>query len=412
MINFRYHVVSILAVFLALAIGTVMGASFVGRGLIDNLQGRIDERGAARPTRRTPRMSDSSARTTNSNKYVDETQLFAVARSLVGVRANVVAERGTDGGTVDAQVALLREGGGTVPGVVWLEEKWSLSEPGSAGELRAATGLTNRSKPALRDAAARLLGQRLAATTAPTADDVLAKLADAKFVTLEGAAGSPTPTAADFVGAVARECSKSAGRVTRCRAISCPRWPRVRSTRARRWRWRKRSSPSDQGPDRTAWIDAIANADGLRGRISTIDDVELVEGRVARHVGAVRARAGNGRELRPRPRPSGTGEDPDRPVGQESPNRTARSGPPRSEYARRADWTGGCRSRMDRRVSRRPIPACAPARNCGARRRWPARTFAAPRCSPRPGWCSSWRCSSWRPAAPGSARSGSVTRRG
>ena len=43
MVNFRFHVVSIIAIFLAIAIGTVMGATFVGRGVIDNLQGRIDK---------------------------------------------------------------------------------------------------------------------------------------------------------------------------------------------------------------------------------------------------------------------------------------------------------------------------------------------------------------------------------
>jgi hypothetical protein len=37
---------------------------------------------------------------------------------------------------------------------------------------------------------------------------------------------------------------------------------------------------SDQGPDRAAWIDAIANADTLRDKVSTVDDLELIEGRV------------------------------------------------------------------------------------------------------------------------------------
>ena len=64
MIHFRFHIVSIIAVFLAIAIGTVMGATFVGRGVIDRLQNRIDkvegdangrqrrERGARRSDRR------------------------------------------------------------------------------------------------------------------------------------------------------------------------------------------------------------------------------------------------------------------------------------------------------------------------------------------------------------------------
>ena len=145
--------------------------------------------------------------------------------------------------------------------------------------MRAATGLTNKSKPALRNAAARLLGQRLAATTVATTDDVLVKLADAKFVTLAGAGGSPTPAAADFVGASTRVLemggpghpvpsdlvpSVAAGALDASAPVAVA----------------QAFVASDQGPDRAAWIDAIANADGLRGRISTIDDVELIEGRV------------------------------------------------------------------------------------------------------------------------------------
>jgi hypothetical protein len=278
MINFRYHVVSILAVFLALAIGTVMGASFVGRGIIDNLQKQIDTVSGHADTVQA-KNEKLQGENDQLNKYVEQTQLFAVARSLVGVRANVVAERGTDGGTVDDQVTLLRQGGSTVPGVVWLEDKWTLKDPGSANELRAATGLTNRSKPALRVAAARLLGQRLAATTAPTTDDVLNKLADAKFVTLAGASGSPTPTAADFVGPSTRVLEIGGPGHT----VPIDLVPAVATGAI------DASAPvvvaqafvaTDKGPDRAAWIDAIANADELRGRISTVDDVELVEGRV------------------------------------------------------------------------------------------------------------------------------------
>ena len=277
MINFRYHVVSILAVFLALAIGTVMGASFVGRGVIDRLQTQIDDvRGNANKEHDdNERLQGENDRL---NAYVKATQNFAVARALVGVRVNVVVERGTEGSTVDEQVALLRQAGASVPGVVWLEDAWALDTADSPKALRDATGLTNRSKPALRTAAARLLGQRLAAS-APVTDDVLTKLVDAKFVTLAGASGSPNPSATDFVGALTRVLeiggpghgvpidvvpAVAAGALDASAAVAVG----------------EAFVASDQGPDRSAWIDAIADADGLRDRISTIDDVELVEGRV------------------------------------------------------------------------------------------------------------------------------------
>src|SRR2546426_341338 len=84
---------------------------------------------------------------------------------------------------------------GTVPGVVWLEESWKLNETSELTAMRQATGLSNRAPTPLRTSAAGLLGRRLAAAPPPGADDLLVRLADAKFVTLSGVAGSPTPTA-------------------------------------------------------------------------------------------------------------------------------------------------------------------------------------------------------------------------
>jgi hypothetical protein len=42
MISFRYHLVSIVAVFLALALGVLLGTTVVNQGLIDDLNRRTD----------------------------------------------------------------------------------------------------------------------------------------------------------------------------------------------------------------------------------------------------------------------------------------------------------------------------------------------------------------------------------
>src|SRR4051795_8298605 len=162
MVNFRFHVVSIIAIFLAIAIGTVMGATFVGRGVIDNLQGRIDKvkNNADQEHEENAKLSADNE---NQAKYIDETSTYAVGRSLTGVRIDLVAERGIDGATVDHQADLLRQAGATVPGIVWLEESWKLSDADEQSAMRDATGLTNRAPTPLRHAAAGLLGRRLAA---------------------------------------------------------------------------------------------------------------------------------------------------------------------------------------------------------------------------------------------------------
>jgi hypothetical protein len=42
MINLRYHIVSLTAVFLAIGIGLTLGSTFLDRATVDNLQGQLE----------------------------------------------------------------------------------------------------------------------------------------------------------------------------------------------------------------------------------------------------------------------------------------------------------------------------------------------------------------------------------
>lgn len=290
MINFRYHVVSILAVFLALAIGTVMGASFVGRGVIDRLNDRIT---SVRKNADGVRAEKETlqGQVDKLGAYRDETAAFTVARSLTGLRVNLVAERGVDSAVVDKQATLLRQGAGTVPGVIWLEDVWKLDSAEALASLRTATGLTNRDRAGLRAGAAQLLGKRLGAapalpdltTPAPTTpvptEDLLTKLVAAKFISLAGVVGSPTPVAADFVASASRVLELGGPG----HAVPADVIPTVA---AGVWSGGTPAvvgqvfTESDATPDRGSWVDAVAGQASIRNHVSTVDDVESVEGRV------------------------------------------------------------------------------------------------------------------------------------
>jgi hypothetical protein len=280
MVNFRFHVVSIIAIFLAIAIGTVMGATFVGRGVIDNLQGRIDrvQHNADLEHEENARISSDNE---NQAKYIEETQGYAVGRSLAGVTVNMVAERGVDGATVDRQAQLLRQAGATVPGVVWLEESWKLNETSELTAMRQATGLSNRAPTPLRTSAAGLLGRRLAAAApAPGADDLLVNLVDAKFVTLSGVAGSQTPTAADFSGVSTRSLVLG-GPASAVPVDTTPALAAGMVDGGALLAVGEIFTTGGEVTERDEWIDALAGDDALRNHVSTIDDVDRVEGRVA-----------------------------------------------------------------------------------------------------------------------------------
>ena len=43
MLTFRYHLVTLVAVFLALAIGVVVGSTFVGPAVVESLQNQVED---------------------------------------------------------------------------------------------------------------------------------------------------------------------------------------------------------------------------------------------------------------------------------------------------------------------------------------------------------------------------------
>ena len=155
--------------------------------------------------------------------------------------------------------------------------------------LRTATGLTIKDRTALRAAAAQLLGTRLGAapdslatpnpsTPAPT-EDLLTKLVAAKFIGLAGVGGSSTPVAADFVASASRVLELGgpghAVPIDVIPAVAAGVFsggtPAVVG---------QAFTKSDATPDRASWIDGVAEAAAIRNHVSTVDDVESVEGRV------------------------------------------------------------------------------------------------------------------------------------
>ena len=60
MISFRYHLITIVAIFLAIALGIVMGATFVQDPLLDQLRERRSGAARAQPAPRGARRGSSA----------------------------------------------------------------------------------------------------------------------------------------------------------------------------------------------------------------------------------------------------------------------------------------------------------------------------------------------------------------
>jgi hypothetical protein len=125
MISFRFHVVSITAVFLAIAIGVVVGTTYVDGAIVDGLRNRIDSVEENLDERRAEN-DQLEGELERAGAYTDASDDYAVTDRLTGVPVLLVATRGIDEGVVEQTALLAQQAGAITPGIVWLEGAWSL----------------------------------------------------------------------------------------------------------------------------------------------------------------------------------------------------------------------------------------------------------------------------------------------
>jgi hypothetical protein len=278
MINFRFHIASLIAVFLALAVGVVMGSTVIDRAIVDGLRDRIN---TAEKNSNQVRSDNAKLRTQidQLNDYAEQSAQWAVEAQLTDQPVAIVAERGVNEDTVKAQAALLREAGGIVPGILWIESPWNLGGDGKNSDaLRTALGSNVHTDKALRAQAITALSKRLAQGAAVAGQpDVLDALAKAGFVTLEGL-GNGDVNAISYPGTGARALllgGPQSSITAKDATLDLTR--ALAGTSAL-------TAVGELDPDDTsrgAWLAPIRNDDQLKQQVSTIDDVDVVQGQVA-----------------------------------------------------------------------------------------------------------------------------------
>jgi hypothetical protein len=280
MINFRFHIASLIAVFLALALGVVMGSTVIDRAIVEGLRNQINQ---AEKNSNETRSENSQLRAERDklNQYAEQSAPWAVDSQLVNQSVAIIAERGIDEDTVRLQATLLGQAGALVPGILWLEQPWNLGGDGTSSDaLRTALGTTTRSDKSLRAEAITALSRRLALGAAVTdVPDVVDALAKAGFVTLEGI-GTGDVTASTFPGTGVRVLvlgGPASSITVRSTVIDLTRAIVATDTLTAVGEL----DPSDATTDRGTWITPIRTDDALQATVSTIDDVDLVQGRVA-----------------------------------------------------------------------------------------------------------------------------------
>jgi hypothetical protein len=132
-IDFRYHLVSLTAVFMALAIGIVLGTSALNKPVMQNLRSQVHGL-----TNEKNKQRDQIGNLRNDIKeheqFAAAVSTVAVAGKLTGQRVAVVSLPGADNTQRDSVIALLRAAGATVTARVKVNAKFT--DPASGNDLK------------------------------------------------------------------------------------------------------------------------------------------------------------------------------------------------------------------------------------------------------------------------------------
>ena len=175
MINLRYHIVSIAAVFLALAIGLALGSTFVDSVLVSNLESRVDqlqadtesaveqqkEAQAALDTAESARDAALAEVGTVRSEVQDLVRPYLPQGRLSGKTTLIVATESTDRNAVAAIRSRLDATDARQGGVLWLSDDLRLDDPGARRQIASVFSLAGDSRNAVRRALFFLVPQAL-----------------------------------------------------------------------------------------------------------------------------------------------------------------------------------------------------------------------------------------------------------
>lgn len=183
MISFRQHVVTIVAIFLALALGMLAGSAFVQPRLVEELRAQVADQ-ARRMNDLRNEVGELQDRLANERAFNDVALTHLTEGRLLGQRVLVVAVEGLDGDALGEARRALEEAGATT---VVLEARAALApaDPEAAAALAGLLGEDDADPAAVPGLAAHALAERLAADVRrePRDEDLLRTLLTAGYLT-------------------------------------------------------------------------------------------------------------------------------------------------------------------------------------------------------------------------------------
>jgi hypothetical protein len=146
MVSFRYHVVSIVAVFLALGLGVLMGTTVVKQSVINTLRSQADN-AITTNHRLSKDISDLRSQLNGWQAFAGPAQRLLVNGQLDGRTVVLITADGVAPSVIDGVRRALGDAGATVSGVLRVTSRMQLADDGSRTRLAATLGLPDTTAP-------------------------------------------------------------------------------------------------------------------------------------------------------------------------------------------------------------------------------------------------------------------------
>jgi hypothetical protein len=297
-VDFRYHLISIIAVLLALAIGIFAGSGFVGGPLLRDLQNRAKSLSHHNDDLETS--LDASRREIASDQdFVAAVEPWLVGGSLRGRKVVLFDYEGTSDAVIGGLTKEIATAGGTVTSTIVLTNKFALANPADRDQLAAILSSSTGKAAALRSQAAAVLARAVSTVSSiqlepvphpaavPRLTSLLDELERQKFVSVSPAISAQTvPGDASFlvVGGSPDPPAYDVAPFTRVLALGLTS---------------RRSAAMVASPTDSIWalVAAIRQDPVSRDAIATVDNADASIGRIAAALGLAAAIGGNVEQL-------------------------------------------------------------------------------------------------------------------
>lgn len=269
MINLRFHVVSMIAVFLALAIGIAVGATVVDQGLVESTKRNlrtVENKSDARLARIAQLEVERDRWRTISEQQGDR----LIGARLRNVPVVVLSMKGVDGDTIENVLRDLRTARANVVARLTFGSRVGLANDNDVAAARRALGAAS-----LRPATVRyLLQQRVTASIVnPTPATSLEPLRAAGL--LDSAGTVPVP---QFPATTRVVVISGTGAAVPDDQFLLPILQSISDNGPARL---VAVDATTDDPDTNVFVSALRKDADLEARVSTVDDVSQVAGRVA-----------------------------------------------------------------------------------------------------------------------------------